>query len=771
MNPPTPEVVARRIWIRGVVQGVGFRPHVYRVAARTGVAGWVINGAGGVEIHAEGPLERVLAFAREVEERAPAAAGISEVELRDVPAEGFAAFEIHPSRRDASPTVRISPDLAVCDECLRELNDPADRRYHYAYINCTNCGPRYSIIQRLPYDRPNTTMSAWQLCDQCRAEYTNPLDRRYHAQPTACPECGPQYRLVTLASEGGQAHFAPKTPQNEPVPGEPVPSGEVIGRAARLLAGGAILAVKGIGGYHLACDAANAASVDELRARKFRKERPFALMVRGLEEARRLVRLTSTHERLLVDVARPIVLAPSAVELPGVAPDNANLGIMLPYAPLHHLLFDGGTPSPLVLTSANRSSEPIAYRDEDALERLSGIADAFLIGARPIARRVDDSVVAVRGGEPFMIRRSRGYSPGVVARLTAGRPILALGSDLKNTVAVVVDGQVIVSQHIGDLDELETRTAFAETIHDLLEMYDLKSDQMIVAHDLHPQFHSTEVASKLPAHRHVGVQHHHAHVASVLAEHGLLDERVVGVALDGTGYGTDGAIWGCELFVGSVVGGFERCASLRPFDLPGGDAAARFPVQAAAGFLARMDGLPDMLGPPFGFPRRFQDAVQLVHKNVRCFRSTSAGRLFDAVAALLGFTREATFEGQAAIWLETLAGKAAAQPPLPFADLDHRALLRAVIDQRLAGREPAEIAYAFHAAFAGEIVHMVSSLCARHRLDVAVLSGGVFQNELLLDLIAQSAERRFRLLTNRQVPVNDGGISLGQAALAARQAS
>jgi hydrogenase maturation protein HypF len=749
MNRSTPQVIARRIVIRGVVQGVGFRPHVYRVAARLGVVGWVINGAAGVEIHAEGPLDQVLAFAREVEDRAPAPARISDVQVREVPAEGFSDFEIRESRRDDSPTVRISPDLAVCDDCLRELNDASNRRHRYAYINCTNCGPRYSIIQRLPYDRPNTTMSRWQLCDQCRAEYVDPLDRRYHAQPTACARCGPSYRLV-LAGE------------------EECVGDEAIARAARLLGDGRILAVKGIGGYHLACDASNRATVEQLRLRKFRKERPFAVMVADLDEARRLLRLTVAHEQLLTDVARPIVLAPAAVELPGVAPDNPNLGAMLPYAPLHHLLFAGGAPSPLVLTSANRSSEPIAYRDDDAMERLAGIADAFLIGERPIARRVDDSVVAVRGGRPFMIRRSRGYSPGVVASLATTRPILAVGSDLKNTVAVVVDGQVIMSQHIGDLDELETRTAFADSIRDLLDMYDLKSEEMIVAHDLHPQFHSTEVAQNLPAYRRVAVQHHHAHVASVLAEHNRLDERAIGVAVDGTGYGTDGTIWGCEFFVGSIAGGFERCGSLRPFDLPGGDAAARFPVQAAAGFLARMDGLSDMTGPPFGFPRRFVDAAQLVVKNVRCFRSTSAGRLFDAVAALVGFTREATFEGQAAIWLEALAGRAATYAPLPFPSLDHQALLRAVIDERMAGRDPAEIAYAFHAAFAQQIVRTVNELCTRHKLDLAVFSGGVFQNELLFDLVSEAPDKLFRMLTNRLTPVNDGGISLGQAALAAR---
>jgi hydrogenase maturation protein HypF len=747
--------VACRVAIRGVVQGVGFRPFVYRCALQHRISGWVLNDAAGVEIHAEAAADRVTAFLAALQASPPSAARIAHFQVQDASPQGFAEFEIRASRRQTAPITRISPDLAVCADCVGELNDPANRRFHYPYVNCTNCGPRYSIIRQLPYDRAQTTMAPWALCAHCRSEYTNPLDRRYHAQPIACEACGPGYYFVS----GDQCTG---------------PGDAAIHRAAEALRGGMIVAVKGIGGYHLACDGRNTRVVDALRTRKFRKEKPFAVMVRDLEEARELIELTPAHEALLTDVARPIVLAPARVELPGVAPDNDSLGVMLPYVPLHHLLFEHGAPSPLVLTSANRSSEPIAFRDDDARERLAEIADAFLVGERPIARRVDDSVVGVRAGKPFMVRRARGYAPAAVCQLPARRPVLALGGDLKNAIALVVEGEAFVSQHLGDLDDFETRLAFEQTVGDLLSMYDVKPAELIVAHDLHPQFKSTQFATAMPARRHIAVQHHHAHIASVMAEHGLLDEPVVGVALDGTGYGGDGTIWGGEFFVGSVRGGFQRRAWLRPVRMPGGDAAARFPVQAAAGFLAELAELPNMTGSPFCFPRRFQDALALVGKNVRCFTSSSVGRLFDAVAALLGFTREATFEGQAAVWLEQQARQCPPQPPypLPFgarplAELDHRPVLSAVISDRLSGRPCPEVASAFHAALAAAVVSIISGLCREHKVSTVALSGGVFQNELLLKAIQENeALQDLRVLSNERVPVNDGGISLGQAALA-----
>jgi hydrogenase maturation protein HypF len=753
---PTPEIAPRRalrISIGGVVQGVGFRPFVYRIAERHGIAGWVLNGPAGVEIHAEAAELDLQHFLDELRHRPPPAASIARFEARPVPPAAYQSFEIRGSEQGGAPTVRVTADLCVCGDCLRELNDPADRRYRYPYINCTNCGPRYSIVRALPYDRANTTMADWPLCPACEGEYRDPLDRRYHAQPVACQQCGPGYRLAE--------------PDNRVLGSE-----TAIGRAAHLLRAGAIVAIKGIGGYHLACDANQPAAVAALRDRKYRKEKPFALLVRDVDEARALVELSAAHEELLGSPARPIVLAPARRELPLVAPDSDSLGVMLPYAPLHHLLWQAGAPSPLVLTSGNRSSEPIAFRDDDAQSRLSGIADAFLIGERPIARRVDDSVVSIRDGRPFMVRRARGFAPAAICRLASAGPVLALGADLKNSVALVIDGQALVSQHLGDLDDYETSLAFEETVRDLLAMYEVDFERLMVVHDAHPQFVSTRWAMRVPAERRRAVQHHQAHVASALAEHELLDEQVVGVAFDGTGYGDDGTIWGGEFFVGSVTAGFERRAWLRPVRMPGGDAAARFPVQAAAGFLAELPDLPDMSQPPFCFPPRFDQALRVARNYVRCFLTSSVGRLFDAVAALAGFTRAASFEGQAAIWLEHQARQVCPQQPYPFPGLDSRPLLRAVIDDRRGGRDPREIAAAFHAALAAATVERIHALSEGRPIRFAALSGGVFQNELLWALVAAglAASGRVRPITNESVPVNDGGIALGQAALyAARQ--
>ena len=740
--------VARRISIQGVVQGVGFRPFVFRLSQIHKIQGWVFNGNDGVEILAEGRNSDVDAFLMSLGSQSPAAAYITKVVIREVVPEGLSDFQILDSRCESTPTVRISPDLCICEECLRELRDPSDRRSHYPYINCTHCGPRYSIIKNLPYDRPNTTMAAWKMCPSCQHDYDNPLVRRHHAQPIACESCGPGYRLI----EGDLT-----TDENE----------RAIRRAAELLATGSIVAVKGLGGYHLACDANNPTAIAALRERKFRKERPFALLVRSLQEAHQYVVLSKSHEQLLQSVARPIVLAPAKIELPLVSPDNSMLGVMLPYAPIHHLLFDFGAPGPLVLTSGNRSSEPIAYRDDDAINRLTGIADAILIGDRPIARRVDDSVVAVRNDKPFMIRRARGNSPGVVCELSTVDPILAVGSDLKNAIALVVRGQVFVSQHIGDLGDCETDGSFQNTVHDLLAMYEINSSELTIVHDSHPQLTSTRFALSLPARRHIAVQHHHAHIASVLAERNLLNERVVGVAFDGTGLGTDGTIWGGEFFVGSVCDGFERCHSLRPARIPGGDAAARYPVQAAAGFLAELNNLPDLTKLPFHFPKRFTDATKLVETKLRCFVSTSIGRLFDTVAALVGFLRESTFEGQAAIWLEHQAGQSPPQAPYPFPELDYRPLLSAIISDRLAGRPISEIASAFHAAVVTATVQKILQLCRDRTVNAVVFSGGVFQNELLFKSLLNEFERHPEIcvLINQQVPANDGGICVGQAAL------
>ncbi len=530
--------------------------------------------------------------------------------------------------------------------------------------------------------------------------------------------------------------------------------------------------MKGLGGYHLACDARNAAAVAAMRERKYRKEKPFALMAKDIDRARTLVELSSEAEVLLTSVARPIVLAPARIELPEVAPENNELGVMLPYTPLHRLLFAAGAPDVLVMTSANRSSEPIAYEDEDALERLAGIADSFLIGQRPIARRVDDSVARVGAFGPVILRRSRGYAPGAVASLPAERPILALGADLKNSITLVVDGQAFVSQYIGDLDHYQSLRAFQETIEDLA--FNVRSSPGRTASGTRPssRIFLDHPRSRLGVPRTFAVQHHRAHVASVLAERGEWAKRVIGVSFDGTGYGNDGTIWGGEVFVGSVQDGFTRVAHLRRAALAGGDAAAHLPVQAAAGFLAQVEGLPDMLAAPFAFPDRFRGAMELVRKNVRTFTTTSVGRLFDTAAALLGFTREVTFEGQAAIWLEQLAcGAALTEPyPLPFAggELDFRPLLLAVAQDRARGRDVREIARAFQRGVADGLRDALIMAAQAHGIDTVVLSGGVFQNELLLqDLKSLLNNGSLQIWTNHAVPPNDGGISLGQAALAA----
>ena len=639
------------IRVRGVVQGVGFRPFVYRLARANTLAGWVLNGEGGVEIFLEGAEEGLLAFVRHLKTQPPPASSITEIEVRRADPLGLNEFTIRESHRCERPTVRISPDLPLCDECLRELFDPSDRRYWYPYINCTNCGPRYTVVLSLPYDRPNTTMQRWPLDDYCAAEYRDPANRRFHAQPVACPSCGPGYSLQ----------------KGDEVVHESEPS---IRQAAQLLASGSILAVKGLGGYHLACDASNPAAVAALRERKYRKEKPFAIMAKIAEVARQLVELSSAAEELLTSVARPIVLAPSIAEPhqvdSGVAPENNELGLMLPYTPLHYLLFAAGAPEVLVMTSANRSSEPIAYEDDEALDRLSGIADAFLIGERPIARRVDDSVARDGVFGPVIVRRARGYAPGAVATLPTARPILAVGADLKNTITLVVDGQAFMSQHIGDLDHYGSLRAFKETIHDLISMYEVRPEDLLLAYDSHPQYASSSHALALGIPQRLAVQHHRAHIASVLAERGEWEKRVIGVSFDGTGYGDDGSIWGGEIFLGSVKDGFDRVGHLRSASLPGGDAAAQYPVQAAAGFLSQIEGLPDLTAPPFNFAQRYLQALDLVQKNVRTFPTTSIGRLFDTAAALLGFTREITFEGQAAMWLEQLACTVPLTEPYPF---------------------------------------------------------------------------------------------------------
>jgi hydrogenase maturation protein HypF len=743
------------IRVRGVVQGVGFRPFVFRLARANTLAGWVANDEIGVEIHLEGSPNALDRFLHSLAVDAPPAASIDSIDIRAVPPSGLKEFSIQNSRPRGHPSVRASADLPVCGACLAELFDPLNPRFLYPYINCTNCGPRYSVILGLPYDRANTTMREWPLDSYCAAQYSDPLDRRFHAQPVSCPKCGPHYFLKAAGRM---------------VTG----SREAIRKTAGLIRAGGIVAVKGIGGYHLACDARNEASVKRLRERKFRKEKPFALMTSNIAVAHEFVELSSEAEALMTSPARPIVLARAKITLRHVSPDNDELGVMLPYTPVHHMLFSACAPELLVMTSANRSNEPICYQDDQAEQCLEGLADAFLIGERPIARRVDDSIARAGTFGPVILRRARGYAPSSVAKIPCSAPILATGADLKNTVTLVVNGQALVSQHIGDLDQFESLRAFHETIDDLTSMYEISLDETIVAHDAHPQYLSSIHAVGLAGAESHSIQHHRAHIASVIAERAAWDQRVLGVCFDGTGFGDDGGIWGGEFFAGSVAEGFQRVAHLRDAALAGGDAAARYPVQAAAGFLAQVDDLPDLSAQPFCFPNRYETSLQLVRSGMRTFRTTSAGRLFDAAAALLGFTREISFEGQAAIWLENLARPVTPVEPYQFPltgdELDFRPLLRALAQDRHRGKDPAVCARAFQYTIAHAISAVAAVLCETHHLDTIVLSGGVFQNQLLLqDFKNLTSDSTMKIWMNRAVPPNDGGISLGQAALAAFQ--
>ncbi|HEY4320978.1 MAG TPA: carbamoyltransferase HypF [Gemmatimonadales bacterium] len=746
-------LTARLVRVRGVVQGVGFRPYIFRLAHAHAVNGWVLNAGDAVEIHVEGDAEQVASFLAGVGDDAPVAASIAAVDVSDATAVHLDDFTIHASRAREGQTAHVSPDLAICDECLAEVRDPSNRRFGYPYINCTGCGPRYSIVLSVPYDRSATTMRDWPMCARCQAEYDDPASRRFHAQPNACPDCGPAYRVWR---EGVAS------------------AGDPIAAVAAALRRGEIVAIKGIGGYHLACDAANAIAVAALRNRKFRKEKPFAVMACDLHRAGQIAELSAEAIRELASVARPIVLAPARMTFEGVAPANRELGVMLPSTPLHHLLFDAGAPDVLVMTSGNRSSEPIAIDDGEARRRLVDIADLFLIGDRPIARRMDDSVLGLRPAAVTMLRRSRGYAPGVVARLHTHGPLLALGGDLKNTVTLVAGGEAFTSQHIGDLEHVEAFGSFCHAVEDLLAMHGVRLDQLTVVTDAHPQYRSSAHAATLGSARVIAVQHHRAHLASVLAEREALDRDVIGVACDGTGYGDDGAIWGGELFAGSVTRGLERVGHLRSAPLVGGDAAAQLPVQCAAGFLAGMDDLPDFEAAPFWFPPRFRQAVTLSRQPTRVFRTTSVGRLFDAAAALLGYVTPITFEGEAAIWLEQLAtlGVSGVAYPLPYTDgeLDYRPLLAAVMRDRVAGVPSADIARAFHAGLARGLADAATMLARRRGVGVVVVSGGVFQNALLLGAMEQRlATAGLECWNNRVVPANDGGLSLGQAALAACQ--
>jgi hydrogenase maturation protein HypF len=785
--------VRTAVRVEGIVQGVGFRPFVYALAARLGLAGLVGNDVDGVFAEVEGSPAATAEFLRALTRDAPPLARVERVTAAAMAPTGAAAFEIVASEPAGRRRTLIAADSATCADCLRELADPADRRFRYPFINCTNCGPRFTIVKDVPYDRPLTTMAGFPLCERCAAEYHDPANRRFHAQPLCCPACGPQLTLLT----------APVPPRST----IPPPSGQAaLGLAARLLREGRIVAVKGLGGYHLAADATNEEAVAALRARKHREDKPFAVMTADLAAARRLGRVDDAEAALLTSPARPIVLLarhPGAEVAASAAPGSRQLGIMLPYTPLHHLLL-AAVGRPLVLTSGNVSDEPIAYRDEDALARLGAIADAFLTHDRDIYVRTDDSVARVVGGRPLLIRRSRGYAPEPVTLRGASlagfpRPVLACGAELKNTFCLAKDQHAFVSHHIGDLENAETLRSFTEGIEHFSRLFDIIPQ--VVAYDLHPEYLSTKYALDLDGVDLVGVQHHHAHIASCLADNGA-DYRtggpVIGVAFDGTGYGLDGTLWGGEFLIATLTD-FVRAGHLTPVPLPGGAAAVRQPWRMAAAYLdaahpdaARPDAagldvtrpdaaslpMPGLDGARLPVARRnaarWDTIVAMARRRVNAPLTSSAGRLFDAAAAILDVRDEISYEGQAAIELEQLADlretgayHAGIKASEPFR-ANGADLIAAAAEDLAAGVPRQIIAARFHHGLAALIQDGCVLLRERHGLNTVALSGGVFQNLFLLrQAVTRLEAQGFTVLTHSRVPCNDGGISLGQAVVAA----
>jgi len=763
-----------RARVDGTVQGVGYRPFVYRLAAELGVAGWVLNDERGVLVEAEGPAGAVDAFVARLRSDAPPLADVRGIECQHVAVVGEPGFQIVASERGGAATgasskvAPVTPDSATCEDCLAELADPRDRRYRYPFLNCTNCGPRFTIVRAIPYDRPATTMAGFVMCAACQAEYEDPLDRRFHAQPNACPACGPQVRL--LERDG--------TPVDED------PGDDPLRAAVRDLLDGKILAIKGLGGYHLACRADDERAVAELRSRKHREDRPFALLVSDVQAARALVECSEPEAALLCSRARPIVLARRLENAPvaaSVAPRAPDLGVMLPYTPLHQLLAaDAGVP--LVMTSGNVSDEPIAFDDADALQRLAPIADRFLVHDRPIATRTDDSVVRVVRERPLLMRRSRGYAPGALdLPVSSPRHLLGVGAEQKNAFCIAKGDRAWPSHHIGDVKNFETLTSLRDGVAHFEALFEVRPE--VIAHDLHPDYLSTRYAQEREGVELVGVQHHHAHLAATLAEHGESGPAVAAI-YDGTGLGGDGTIWGGEILVGGLAG-FERAGHLATVPMPGGEGAIREPWRMACAWLTQLrEPLPAAFEE---IPQqRWNMVARMVIGGVGTIPTSSAGRLFDAVAAMCGVRLEVSYEGQAAIELEALADPGAAEP-YPFATfassskvdedqlrsdpvvvMDPRPAIVAVLADLAAGVAVSTISARFHAGLAQATVRGCVLAAEREGVDLAVLSGGVFQNRLLLESTAAALQRAgLRVLVPERLPCNDGQIAFGQVAVAA----
>jgi hydrogenase maturation protein HypF len=765
--------IRRQLHVRGIVQGVGFRPFVYKLATSLGLSGFVFNSSSGVTIEVEGDASVIHTFIDRVELDPPPLAEILELTVSEMTTVGSSGFDILESREEVGEFVLVPPDAGTCEACWRDFGDPTNRRFGYPFTNCTHCGPRYTIIQDIPYDRAKTTMSGFLMCEACKMEYGDPADRRFHAQPNACAVCGPSLCLVPSGSIPADCSFAEK---------DSLPA---IRMARQRLREGKIVAVKGLGGFLLACDASNEVAVAELRRRKRRPLKPFALMVRDLRGIRDICTTSLEDEAALQHSRRPIVILPrsssadrAAGGLPDVlAPGNNTLGIMLPYTPLHYLLFSDSPGSPpeftaLVMTSGNLCEEPIVVSNTEALQHLSSIADWFLLHNRDIATRVDDSVVRISERRERVLRRSRGFAPLSIDLGIQLEQVLAVGAELKNTFCLTKDRHAILSQHIGDLENYETMHFFEETLEKMKHLF--KVSPQVIAYDLHPGYRSTRKALASGLERKFAVQHHHAHIASCMAENHL-GGHVIGVAMDGTGLGADGTIWGGEFLLASLAG-FERRAHLRAVPLPGGDAAIRHPWRMALSYLRDSLGpqSPDDIACFREVPAaQFKLVDTMLTRRVQTVQTSSCGRLFDAVAAILGMGSEVTFEGQAAIALEMAADLEVTerygfdlQQGEPLV-IDLRQTIATIVKEIARDRPAGEISARFHNTLSAAIVEVCCRIRDSDGLDRVCLSGGVFQNHLLLGLTAAELRRLgFGVFLHAMVSTNDGGISLGQAVIA-----
>lgn len=753
-------IIRRKIFVQGTVQGVGFRPFIYRIARENGLKGRVTNTSEGVEIDVEGSEEAVQNFCSRLTENPPPLAKIEEINIHPFEPVGFKEFSIGQTESGGSAEAFVSVDVAVCEDCLSELFDPGNRRYRYPFINCTNCGPRFTIIKDIPYDREFTTMNVFPMCPECSVEYHDPSDRRFHAQPNACNKCGPQ--VVLRDSSGGLVN------KENPIE-----------QAAQLLKENYILAVKGLGGYHLACNAKDHQAVSTLRQRKVREDKPFAVMVRNLEEAEQLCYVSEKEAELLASPARPVVLLKKKGDAVAseVAPGNAYLGIMLPYTPLHYLLFER-IDFPLVMTSANLSNEPIAYQDEDAFMRLGDIAEYYLVHNRKIEHRCDDSVTRVFKDEEYPLRRSRGYSPAPLKLAGDGIPVLAVGGEQKNTFCLTKGKFAFVSHHIGDLENLETLKAFHDEINMYKKLFHVEPE--LIAYDYHPEYLSTKYALDIPGIAKVGVQHHHAHIAACMAENGL-DGNVLGVSFDGTGFGPDGSIWGGE-FMYASLNEYKRFAHLKYVPMPGGARAIKEPWRMAAGYLFNELGREWKAQENVGFLKNkngmlLEALEEIMEKWINCPPTSSMGRLFDAVAALIGIKDTVNYEGQAAVEMEQAAVSAVNKVNIKYNyvtirkdtvyEIDTGGIIAGVLGDLSVKEDKSVIAWKFH----NTVKDIVISICKKGREEFGenrvCLSGGVFQNLLLLDMVYRElTDNKFDVYIHRLVPANDGNISLGQAVVA-----